>query len=158
MERNSMHKVFDFREDLVRGDKGEQQFLLTFSLYRKGEDVDRAEHDFLHSLSGATVELKTDYYSMHKTPNLIVERWSSIEKQKPGGPYRHSQDLTYWVYYYIQEGVFLFYDAQQLVEKVNFLQLPITQVHNRGYTTGVYKVRRQDVEDCLIDMVHITPQ
>ncbi len=155
---NRERKVFNFRTDLARGDVGEQQFLSTFPLYRKGEFVHQAEHDFVHSISGATVELKTDYYSMDRTPNLIVERYSSIESGKVGGPYRHSSSLSYWVYYYIEDGVFLMYDAAQLMEKVDSLRLPITEIPNRGYTTGVYKVRRQEVEDCLIEVVRITPR
>lgn len=139
----------DWLTDLARGDAGEREFLQVFPTYRKGDKLDMYDWDLVSSTTGDTVELKTDYYDMSRTPNLIVERYSNEQKGTPGGPYRHSEHLTYWVYYYRKNGTFLFYNAAQLIEKVNSLELPLTHIQNRGYTTGVYKVPRRDVEDCL---------
>jgi hypothetical protein len=144
----------NWKQDLARGDAGEREFLATFPLYRKGEDVNRYEHDFVHSLTGATVELKTDYYDMHQTPNLIVERYSNYERKTPGGPYRHNGDLSLWVYYYRKNGVFLMYDPQQLIEKVESLYAPLVPVQNDRYVTMVHKIPRTAVEDCLVEVVH----
>lgn len=152
-----MSKVANWAQDLARGDAGEQEFLETFPLWRKGEDINRYEHDFVHSITGATAELKTDYYGMHQTPNLIVERYSNGEKQTPGGPYRHNGDLSLWIYYYRKNGIFLMYDPAQLIERVDSLELPLIPVRNRGYTTLVYKVPRTEVEDLLVDIVSIFP-
>jgi hypothetical protein len=143
----------NWTQDLARGDVGERDFLRTFPLYRKGDQENMYEHDLVCSVSGSTVELKTDYYDMDKTPNLIVERYSNEQKGTAGGPYRHNSSLGYWVYYYKKNGVFLFYDAGQLVEKVTSLNLPLLSIQNQGYTTGVHRVKRTDVEDCLLHVI-----
>lgn len=139
----------DWLKDLERGDVGEQEFLQTFPTYRKVDDSQMYECDFQCLYTGETVELKTDYYDMNKTPNLIVERYSNQQKGTPGGPYRHSTDLTYWVYYYRKNGIFIFYNALQLIETVDSLALPLVPIQNNGYTTGVFKVPRDAVTNCI---------
>lgn len=142
--------------DLARGDQGERDFLNTFPSYRKVDDSQMYECDFQCIHTDETVELKTDYYDMNKTPNIIVERYSNQQKGTPGGPYRHSDQLTYWVYYYKQNGLFLFYNALQLIEVVDSLGLPIIPIQNQGYTTGVYKVPRDKLTSCIHFTVSIS--
>lgn len=140
--------------DLARGDVGEKDFLNTFPLYRKIDDSQMYEADFVDP-AGNTIELKTDYYSMQKTPNLAVERYSNIEKGTPGGPYRHSDKLTHWVYYYKKNGVFLFYDALQLIEVIEELEPTLVTVKNSTYTTGIYLIPRREVEECLTQVIKL---
>jgi len=152
---SDVSKVADWKQDLARGDVGEREFLATFPMWQKGEDINRYEHDFVHRLTGETAELKTDYYNMEATPNIIVERYSNWERQTPGGPYRHDGSLSLWVYYYRKNGLFLMYNPSQLIEKVDSLNLLLTPVSNDRYTTMVYKVPRNSVEDCLVEVISI---
>lgn len=152
----SFNPPANWLKDLARGDVGEREFLATFPMWQKGEDVNRYEHDFVHSITGETAELKTDYYDMEKTPNIIVEKYSNYEKRTPGGPYRHSTELSLWIYYYRKNGIFIMYNPSQLIEVVDSLRLPLVPVRNDRYTTMVQKVSRQSVQDCVVEVVNIS--
>lgn len=150
-----------FNVDIHRGDAGEEMFMEYFPTYTKGNYKQRADYDLICKYSGATVELKTDYYSMERTPNIIVEYYSDIDKQKLGGPWR-CPGTTYFVYFYIQQGVFLWFPMTPLLERLNSLGFNqngrMVRVPNLGYTTGVHKVPRKEIMDICVAAVSVNNQ
>jgi hypothetical protein len=106
-----MHKVFDFREQLSIGQKGETLF---HSYYPELTRTNGRVGDFI-SPDGYIIELKCDSYS--GSPNYFIERYSSIEKKSPGGPYQSKEKgVTDFVYFFVAEGTIHWFNVNQLVE------------------------------------------
>jgi hypothetical protein len=63
------------------------------------------------------VELKTDFYTMDKTPNHFFETYSNAENGRRGGPW-HSMELgvDYFVYYYINSQTAFWFYTKELTE------------------------------------------
>lgn len=103
------NKVFSFKEQLELGKKAESEFIKKY----KGPKLhphDGREYDFDRE-DGAKVELKTDTYDMDKTPNFFIERWSVVEKQKPGSVWQsYEKGVDVFVYYFINNGVYFEFD------------------------------------------------
>lgn len=140
-----MKKVHDFKKSLKRGEKGEKKFLEVCGwqlkkLPGKGPD---------YKIKGRRkyVELKTDYYKSHE--NFFMERWSSIEDNKPGGPWQAlEKGSDYFCYYFIKHDVWYKFKTKELVKLLNKVteKMGLIYVRNKGWTTGGYKVPRQLLE------------
>lgn len=99
------------------------------------------------------VEVKCESsYSSFATPNLAIERFSSIDKQKPGGPW--STDADFYAHIYT-DGLLVVMNRKRLVA---WLESEIArdpqafafrEIPNAGWTTGTYLVSRERARAAL---------
>lgn len=147
-KQSSEKKVFTFEEQLKVGNKGEKIFT---SLYKDIEKADGIKYDFI--LNSKTIELKTDTYSMDKTPNFFMEHISDIKSGKLGGPWRALNDnVDYFVYMFINEKMCFWFEPKPLVD---FLDEHIKTasykvIRNRGWTSHGYAVKRDILKHLLV--------
>lgn len=100
---------------------------------------------------GLRYEIKTDTYSLDKTKNFFMERWSVLDKKKPGGPWQalaHGADI--FIYYFASDDTYFeFNSLSSLVGRLDDLtkKSGLVYIPNQGWTTAGYKVKRQDLED-----------
>ena len=142
--------TFGFKTQLEVGQAGEAEFLeryptkLTIHPDRDG--------DFIHP-DGRKLELKTDTYSMQKTPNFFIERWSVLHQEKPGSLWQaHEHGCSIFCYYFVKNSTyFRIADIPAAIARVETYieeQKPgMVYVKNRGYITGGYKIPRALLED-----------
>lgn len=99
------------------------------------------------------VELKTDTYDLEKTENYFMERWSVLEREKPGGPWQALENgATTFIYYFSKNNTYFeCKDLKKLVKRLNVLtkDLKPVMIRNVRWTTQGYKVSRADLEDCF---------
>lgn len=139
--------TFSFKPQLKVGEAGEKHFA---ERYDNVTQTDGRLNDFIYqSPEGEkTVELKTDTYSMNKTPNAFMEYYSDMDKGTLGGPWRAARDkVDYFVYYYLSDGKWFWYPTAPLVK---FLDKWIKgkkhkEVKNRSYMSCGYAVPREDM-------------
>ncbi len=139
-------KIFDFHKQLKLGDKGEQNFL---KYYKNAVKHPTRAHDF--DLDGKKIELKTDFWLFKDTDNLFIERYSDYDKLKDGSVWQSSH-CDYFVYYFINEGVFYWFDMKDFRE---FLDEYIKNksyilIRNRAWTALGYKI---PIEACRKYMI-----
>lgn len=144
-------ELFDFNKQLTLGDKGEVDFIKKYAAFNPVKSKD-LKYDFLlmHSL---TVELKTDSYDMNKTSNFFMEK-DSNETGKLGGPWRALQDnIDYFVYYFIINGVYFWFKPCELCPVLDKLildqNMSQVKIQNKGWVTSGYKINRNDVQSCV---------
>lgn len=141
----------NFEADLKMGKLAEKEFLgihpwaLTQSKDRKA--------DFIGP-KGERIELKTDTYDPKKTPNMFLERWSSVEAGKPGGPWQSLEGGSNVFIYWFPKGNF-WLECRNLKNLVDYLDLLLTikespakqvDVPNEGpppYVTRGYAIPRK---------------
>jgi len=139
-------KIYDFKKQLSIGDEGEKLFLELYS-HKGARKSDILKFDFyLHC--GATVELKTDTYSIKRTKNFFIERWSDFRNKRPGGPFQSEAD--FFVYLFIKQKVFYWFRRQELLDFLSTKRYGLVAIKNKGYTTMGYKVSRRDVKHLCI--------
>lgn len=141
-----MIKTFSFKEQLDIGTKGENMFL---KYYPNATKSPVRAHDF--NLDGKKIELKTDTYPFSKTDNFFIERYSDYNKLKDGSVWQ-SAHCDYFVYYFINEGIFFWFDMTKFRE---FLDKYIegksyVLIKNKGWTALGYKVNREDCKNFII--------
>jgi hypothetical protein len=140
---------FDFKAQLKVGNRGEELFLERYP--RKLEIFPGKAYDFTVKSSRETVELKTDTYNIDKSDNFFFERYSDVNKKSPGGPWRAKKDkIDIFCYYFVRHNIwFEFRDIPGLVKKLDSLtkKQGLIYIKNRGWVTGGYKVKREDVEE-----------
>lgn len=145
-------RKFSFQQELSKGKKGEQWLLhhyhsplLPYAAY---------DFDFLRA-DGKAVELKTDWYSLSGTEFFFMERWSDIERKKPGGPWQSAgKGADLFIYLFIRDGVYFeFEDVRELRDRLNSLtrSLELIRIRNRGYEGGGYKVPIAKLADLFVD-------
>lgn len=167
-------KVHSFHEDLPKGQEGEKVFhemyggLLTRTDGRRG--------DLILTGTGEKVELKSEIsYSStdpsapaarkfreamripppprrkdwRPTLNLFVERYSSKEKNSPGGPWQaQGHGAEYYVHLFFGDGAVFAYRTDEMVKFMNENMSkygPPFDVPNQGYNTVGFKVPRADM-------------
>lgn len=138
-------KTFHFGEQFNFGNKGESDFL---KYYKAIKSSDRA-YDFI--LNKETVEIKTESRTLEQTPNFFIERYSDIDKLKPGGPWQ-SINTNYFIYYFINDKTFFWFKSKELCSFLDIwieTQKPI-YIKNRTYTSVGFKVPRDIVSHLLI--------
>lgn len=149
-----MTDTFTFKDQLVVGDRGEELFQQYYPT--KLELYPGREYDFTCTETGKTVELKTDTYSLFKTENFFMERYSDIDKKedKPGGPWRALKDnVNLFCYMFVRENVYFEFDiTQKLIDRLDEYteRKGLVYIKNRGWITGGYKVPRKIVEEFYI--------
>jgi len=99
------------------------------------------------------VEVKCESsYTRAATPNFAIERYSSIERHTPGGPWSTEADFYAHVY---ADGLLVIMNRARLVRWLED-QLgrspqvfPYREIRNEGWTTGTYLVPRGVVREAL---------
>jgi hypothetical protein len=148
-----METIFDFKDQLKVGNKGESSFLSCYESLGAKKSQNR-EYDF-YLTSGehkdAKVELKTDTYDMKDTRNFFMEILGSTADGKLGGPWRAMQDgVDFFVYYYIRNGTFFWFRTDALCYFLDDLvasgHLLPREIKNKGWVTRGYIVPRDKLE------------
>ena len=144
---------FSFKDQLVVGDRGEELFQQYYPT--KIELYPGREYDFTCVTTGAKIELKTDTYSLFKTENFFMERYSDINREdKPGGPWRALQDkIDLFCYMFVRENVYFQFEVtQKLIDRLdNYTEKKgLVYIKNKGWITGGYKVPRKIIEEFYI--------
>lgn len=132
----------NFGADLKRGRLGEEMLMKLWpgliSLGGKGADLKTVDNEL--------VELKTDFYSMKKTPNMFIEIWGNLEQARLGGVKKALQDGCKWfVYLYIKDETAFVFDCKELGALLDSNTVPgeIKYVENNSYTTMGLAIDRQ---------------
>jgi len=146
-------KTFGFKNQQNVGDKGESDFKESYKSLSPIKSEERAI-DF-HLNTGESVEVKTDTYPMEKTANFFMETVSNSESGKLGGPFRARQDgVKFFVYYYLNNKQFFWFDTIKLCEKLEQLiaekKYKIKSIKNKTWLTLGYAVPRADLESVLL--------
>lgn len=140
-------KKFGFKEQMYAGDKGEALFKKAYKKVEKPIKTDGRKFDFYVNET-ETAEIKTDTYSMSKTKNFFMERFSSTQSKKPGGPWRAAEDdVDYFIYLFISDNVFYWFEPKALSKFLDDYiksEKPIF-IRNKGWETEGYKVKREDI-------------
>ena len=140
--------VYTFKKQLGVGKSGEAAFA---SFYKRAKPSEERAYDFL--LLGKKIELKTDSHDMMATENYFMEKFGHVENSKLGGPWRAKEDgIDFFVYFYIQNGVFLWFDTKALVRFLNRRVPKIKSkiVRNKGYNSLGYLIPRTDLEHLVV--------
>lgn len=141
-----------FKASLSRGQVGEILYMNAHN--GKLEQLDGFKSDFKVIETGELVELKTDYYSMEKTPNFFFERFSDVDKKKPGGPHQAILNgSSLFVYFYVKDLVFFEFNTEKLIKVLDELipSLRPTDVKNTSYVTRGYLVPRAKIIDIAVE-------
>lgn len=99
------------------------------------------------------VEVKCESsYTRATTPNLAIERFSSIERQSPGGPW--STDADFFAHIYA-DGLLVIVNRRRLVAWLESelardpKAFAFREIPNEGWTTGTYLVPRERAREAL---------
>lgn len=144
--------VHDFQASLKKGKASE----LRFSKAHIGLLVPAVGYkfDFVTTFDNSPVELKSDSYDLKKSPNFFFERWSCIDKKKPGGPWQSLANGVKWfVYYYPSHDKFFVFELRLLVAALNVIEKyskKIT-VFNRGWSSQGFLVLRNDLAPLMTE-------
>lgn len=112
-----MSNSFNFKDQLKVGDKGEKWFIEHYH----SPLIQIKEHyaDFKRISDGKIVELKTDTYSLDKTPNFFIERYSDFSKKSPGGIWQSKEKrVNVFCYLFIKDGVYYEFDLKELIKEL----------------------------------------
>lgn len=152
-------KIFGFRKQFLVGNTGEDLFLACYEKSKKGDGriID------LYTENNNSVELKTDSYNMHETPNFFIEHYGNTTKKTLGGPYRAQKDnINYFVYLYIKNKTFFWFKPEKLVARMESLydtdKITAKYIKNRNYETIGYLVKREDLIDIVESVEEFTEQ
>lgn len=150
---------FSFKEKLAEGLQRERDFLELWgsTLGLVASTADELGFDMVHS-SGRRAELKTESRKFEATPNVFIERWSSIERQTAGGAWQSTAKGVSLLYHWFPtalgypNGVVVLFDSLPLlmrnIEKRNLVmkEIPNRAEHGRAaFTGGGYAVKRQSL-------------
>ncbi|MDD4804646.1 MAG: hypothetical protein PHN69_05685 [Candidatus Pacebacteria bacterium] len=143
-----MLKIHDFNSSNSKGNLGELRFLKTHPEWTKiGDGYTVA--DF--KCGDTTLELKTDFYSMDKTPNFFMEYISNGNTGTIGGPFRDTS-INYFVYYYYNDNMAYWFNTKELVDKIKSIyhKSDLVPVKNPYFTSYGFKVNRNVLSDILL--------
>lgn len=141
-------KIFDFKEQLKIGEKGEELFL---SYYPDLTRLDGRKGDFI-GYSKRKIELKCDSRTTRDTPNFFIERLSNIEKQSPGGPWQSLASQVHYFVYLFADGVIYWLETAAFIEHLEKHENSYAKrvIKNKGWSAIGYLVPRASVEHLII--------
>lgn len=135
---------FSFKGQLRQGELGEMLYFKANEGRLKREDG--RVSDFSCLTTGGSIELKSDFYSLEKTPNFFFERLSNEEKGTPGGPWSAlAQGVETFVYFYVPSLTYFTFKTKELVEALEGIvaSIPPTKVVNTNHVTVGFRVPRE---------------
>jgi hypothetical protein len=147
--------AFSWKKQLEVGQHGEH--LLLTNYHTPLAPATTLTYDFIRLVDGGKVEVKTDTYSMAKTPNFFFERWGNVEEKKPGGPWRaRRHGIDEFTYFFVMDYVyFVFSSPKELCARADKL---IRQkgseekyIKNRAYVTMGYALPREEFSDLYVE-------
>lgn len=135
--------IHSFAKSLAKGKLGEDLLNEVWPTLRR---LDGRKADFVDTISGLRIELKSDSYNMEKTPNFFIEIWSDIDRHKVGGPWQaleHGSDL--WIYMFQANRTMFIFEVATLVATLEKLvdEYPRIEIPNKSWTTIGVKVPRE---------------
>ena len=136
------------------GEKGELAFL------KKYPDIVRTsgrKGDFI-GFTKKLIELKTDTRSIDATPNFFIERFSSLAREAPGGPWQSSEHgVYYFVYLFVKEGVIYWFELDKLLQhlEANEKEYQKRYIRNVAWTALGYLVPRSSLEHLIVKKEYI---
>lgn len=142
-------RIFGWHEQLSIGNKGERLFQ---QMYPAATKTDGRVEDFI--LDGKRIELKTDTYSMAKTPNYFMEFYGDVKKGSIGGPWRSCRDnIEYFVYLFLHDKKAFWFHACELARFLDehIKTLKPKRVRNATYEAYGFAVCRADVAHLEVD-------
>lgn len=140
--------MYQWESQLAIGHKGEQLIKETYPNHFDWFVKSNAS-DFIYKKNGTPTEVKTDTYSINKTPNFFIERYSKQHRHSPGGPWQAwEKGSRIFIYFFINDGkLFVFKNLQALIvlveDYVTERSIPLIEVPNKGYITLGYKIPRK---------------
>lgn len=139
------------------GNQGEEEFRKNWTLIHPELTLTHPNdqtHDFLILETGQSVELKTDTYDPEKTPNFFMERYSDINNQSPGGPWRaREHGISLFVYFFPKGRIWYeFWNVPHLVDTLDELtkNQSMFNIRNHAWTTGGFKVDRESIKNMWV--------
>lgn len=150
--------MFNFKESLKKGAKGEERFLL---INPKGlTRLDGRKNDFIYK--DIHIELKSDSYGIHGSPNFFIEKWSDVDSKKPGGPFQAlEKNNELFIYYYPpkegqEDDVYFVFQTKRLVSFLNknTEKYTLINIHNRAWITQGYKIPRVDLSHLYTEVIN----
>ena len=152
--------TWSMEEQLKVGRKGERLLLKHWPEPVRQREEDLKGPDFV-DIKGRLIELKTDTWKVEETPNFFMERWSSVEGMRPGGPWQAvGKGSTVLVYLFINSGVwYVFEDLPALCQKLDDMvgKMSYIQIRNRGWTTRGYRIPRESLVGLYTEVVLPAP-
>ena len=151
-ERKNTKKVFDFKEQLAKGDRGEHFFIHHYH----SPIIKYRYHtaDFL-DWEGNLLELKSDFYSLKDTEFFFMEKYSDVDSRKLGGPWQaHKNGVDKFIYQFVRDGVYFeFSDMEALLERLRELTAGkrLIYIKNKGWRGAGFKIKITDLEDLYED-------
>lgn len=135
-----------FKNSLAKGKAGEA---LILELWPELTPIEGGcKGDFTLGPHNVKVELKSDQYDMDATPNMFIERWSDVDKQKPGSVWQAiTHDCNLFVYFYVKNKTAFVFDTVVLKNYLDLLipNLKPIKIYNHSWVTVGYKVPRDEV-------------
>jgi hypothetical protein len=140
----------DFQKDLLTGQAGEE---LLHKMFPELVRLDGKHADFI-TPDFQTLELKSDSYSMGKTKNYFIERWSDVYKKRPGGLWQaFGRGTNYFAYLYVPDKTCFVFRTHELITFLEQHKFSEVYIRNRGWTTSGYKVPRALVAHLVVKIL-----
>ncbi len=148
-----MNKVFNFQEQLAKGDAGEVKFLKAYPDLTR---LDGRKGDFI-GFSGKKIELKTDSRTTRSTPNFFMEHIRNEATKAVGGPWQSLEHEVYYFVYLFADGVVYWFETAALVAHLNenLASYPTRRIFNRGWSAVGLLVPRPALEPLIIKKENI---
>ena len=154
-----MTRVFGFQKQLRIGEAGEASLKKVY--HREVVTYVGREWDFIDN-HGMRIEVKTDSRSLLDTPNVFIERWSSMgPPKKPGGPWQAAQHgVHHFVIWFPKDGVYFVFTNVlhlcRLVQKwATHTGTELKVIRNRGWEGAGWIIPRADLLDICGDMAEV---
>ena len=126
---------FNFHTQKKAGKSGEDLFALCYPEINPSP-ADDLSYDFNSDIG--KIEVKTDTYSMLKTPNFFLERYGCSEKRQPGGPWRSLKDgVDYFVYFFVDDLTFFWFKPKAFCKFLDkhTAGLKMKEIKNKSWIT-----------------------
>ena len=137
-----MRTPFQFNRQLKIGDQGEAWLFENY--HTPLTRYEPHAYDFVDHL-GRPLELKTESRSLESTPNFFIERWSDMDKKKPGGPWQSiEKGVEVLVYLFLPSQTYFVFDSLPLlIHTVEELDLKPKVIQNVRYRASGFVVPRE---------------
>lgn len=148
-----MVKQFDMKEQLAKGEAGEELFL---KYHPDLTRLDGRKGDFI-GFTQRKIELKTDSRTVRDSPNFFMEHIRNEESGAPGGPWQSAASQVYYFVYLFACGTTYWFETSALVSHLESHQseYKTRRIFNRGWTATGFLVPRASLEALIIKKENI---
>lgn len=163
----SVEKSYDFYQQLQKAIPDEKRAIEELNKFQQFSGFEHKtgkseKADSYSPIQDEWLEIKVDYTEY---PNHFVEKFSSLEDKKIGGPWQYLQrGVKYYVFYYKKLGQIYVFETETLVKKmIELLKHGLisdkangskVSQKNASYHTYGYKVKKEILDDICI--LHIS--